>query len=139
MKFPKNSLLGQIEILVQLWPKAMQAYISGSTLKVFFICSVRGHSKQIKFTEVEFPKKISLGSESSNFLESFVPLFLVTSFRDKLYITYFMVAKLVWLGISLNPPTYWRIVTCNWTGIEPTPFQNSASKVAGLQVHTTTP
>ena len=24
------------------------------------------------------------------------------------------------------------------TGIEPTPFQNSASKVAGLQVHSTT-
>ena len=37
---------------------------------------------------------------------------------------------------SHNPPTYRRTVTP--TGIEPTLFRNSASKVAGLQVHATT-
>ena len=39
-------------------------------------------------------------------------------------------------GHTIHPPIE-RLLPP--TGIEPTPFQNSASKVAGLQVHTTTP
>ena len=73
-----------------------------------------------------------------------------------LYVAYLTIANLAQLGIlvlcsvsvfsqapllvldyrwSYNPPTYQRTMI----GIEPTPFRNLASKVAGLQVHATTP
>ena len=39
-------------------------------------------------------------------------------------------------GHTIHPPIEGMLPQ---TGIEPTPFQDSASKVAGLQVHTTKP
>ena len=39
-------------------------------------------------------------------------------------------------GHTIHPPIEGLLPP---TGIEPTPFRNSASKVAGLQVHATTP
>ena len=43
----------------------------------FKICSIIGHSKQMKFTQVKFPKKSSFGSESFDHLESTVPFVLI--------------------------------------------------------------
>ena len=43
----------------------------------FEICSIIGHSKQMKFTQVKFPKKSTFGSESFDHLESTVPFVLI--------------------------------------------------------------
>ena len=56
--------------------------------------------------------------------------FLVTLFRVGFVSIALLVLDYRW---SYNPPTYSRTIPT--TGIGPTPVQNSASKIAGLQIH----